>query len=82
MTAAKLGNLYEVKFGFPVWKDRTGYGVPEYLDGAEWVILIGCSPPYDLYGRTIHNVTFLCGLGVRSCYSTHLIGNLQGYLTA
>ena len=72
----KLGKLYEVKINdLPAWEGRTGYDTPDRLAVGEWLIVVRQSSLYSLYGKSIRNVTFLCHLGVRSCYSNHILEN-------
>ncbi len=74
-----LGALLTVKAGhnLPAWGDRAGYGVPDRLPSHEWLIIVRCGPSYKLYDASTRNVTFLCRLGVRSCYWGHVLENCE-----
>lgn len=61
-----LGNLYEVKAAhLPAWSGRfAGLGAPDLLPNGEWIIVVRVEVGY---------ITFLCTLGVRTCYPNHIV---------
>ena len=79
MSDVQAGDIWKVygQWGLPIWTSAPGFGVPNYLDDGETILVTSVLPEFLLCKTYVAHVHFLTSRGVRSCYRNHITENCR-----